>query len=167
MLQLPLSLSAQRSWILKFTINPSVEKCFPLSCGVRISAISALLAPTEIIFGHLLEQSTTPRWEIFLRPCTFIWARSCVALIPDLCSIYRHLPARQSNTADSLEFVLLRSEIPSGMCAKLRTVATSNNRDHARKLPPRTPVIMFNRSHVNIGRAFTPQSLLLLLTRAT
>jgi len=27
--------------------------------------------------------------------------------------------------------VLLRSEIPSGMCAKLRTVAASNNRDHA------------------------------------
>jgi len=26
--------------------------------------------------------------------------------------------------------ILLRSEIPSGMCAKLRTVATSNNRDH-------------------------------------
>jgi len=24
----------------------------------------------------------------------------------------------------------LRSEIPSGMCAKLRTVAASNNRDH-------------------------------------
>ena len=28
----------------------------------------------------------------------------------------------------------LRSEIPSGMCAKLRTVAASNNRDHARNL---------------------------------
>jgi len=26
---------------------------------------------------------------------------------------------------------LLRSEIPSGICAKLRTVAASNNRDHA------------------------------------
>jgi len=26
--------------------------------------------------------------------------------------------------------VLLRSEIPSGICAKLRTVAASNNRDH-------------------------------------
>jgi len=26
--------------------------------------------------------------------------------------------------------VLLRSEIPSGICAKLRTVAESNNRDH-------------------------------------
>jgi len=25
---------------------------------------------------------------------------------------------------------LLRSEIPSGMCAELRTVAASNNRDH-------------------------------------
>jgi len=28
----------------------------------------------------------------------------------------------------------LQSEIPSGMCAKLCTVATSNNRDHARNL---------------------------------
>jgi len=27
--------------------------------------------------------------------------------------------------------VVLRSEIPSGMCAKLRTPAASNNRDHA------------------------------------
>jgi len=27
--------------------------------------------------------------------------------------------------------LLLRSESPSGMCAKLRTVAASNNRDHA------------------------------------
>jgi len=31
-------------------------------------------------------------------------------------------------------WVLLRSEIPSGMCAKLHTVAASNNRDHARNL---------------------------------
>jgi len=30
--------------------------------------------------------------------------------------------------------ILLWSEIPSGMCAKLRTVAASNNRDHARNL---------------------------------
>ena len=30
-----------------------------------------------------------------------------------------------------ISVVLLRSEIPSGMCAKLRTVAASNNRDHA------------------------------------
>jgi len=29
---------------------------------------------------------------------------------------------------------LLRSEIPSSMCAKLRTVAASINRDHARNL---------------------------------
>ena len=63
--------------------------------------------------------------------------------------------------------VLLRSEIPSGMCAKLRTVAASNNRDHARNLSSRTLVIKFNRSHVNIGRATTSQSLLLLLARAT
>jgi len=30
--------------------------------------------------------------------------------------------------------ILLRSEIPSGMCAKLRTMVASNNRDHARNL---------------------------------
>jgi len=30
--------------------------------------------------------------------------------------------------------LLLQSEIPGGMCAKLRTVAASNNRDHARNL---------------------------------
>jgi len=30
--------------------------------------------------------------------------------------------------------LLLRSEVPSGMCAKVRTVAASNNRDHARNL---------------------------------
>jgi len=29
------------------------------------------------------------------------------------------------------EFALLRSESPSGMCAKLHAVAASNNRDHA------------------------------------
>ena len=40
-------------------------------------------------------------------------------------------------------YILLRSESPSSMCAKLRTVAASNNRDHE------------------------PQSLLLLLVHAT
>jgi len=29
-----------------------------------------------------------------------------------------------------LLIIVLRSEIPSGKCAKLRTVAASNNRDH-------------------------------------
>jgi len=46
-----------------------------------------------------------------------------------------------------LHFVLLQTEIPSGMCAKLRTVAASNNRDHARNLSSRTLVVTFNRSH--------------------
>ena len=32
--------------------------------------------------------------------------------------------------ADTKSIVLLRTEIPSGMCAELRTVAASNNRDH-------------------------------------
>ena len=62
--------------------------------------------------------------------------------------------------------ILSWSEIPSGICAKLRTVAASNNRHHARNLSSRTLAIMFNCSHVNISRAFTSQSLLLLLARA-
>jgi len=49
----------------------------------------------------------------------------------------------------------------------LRTAAASNNRDHARNLSLRTLVVTFNRSHVNIGRATTSQSLFLLLARAT
>ena len=53
------------------------------------------------------------------------------------------------------------------MCAKLRTVAASKNRDHARNLSLRTIVVTFNRSHVNISRATTSQSFLLLLARAT
>jgi len=72
----------------------------------------------------------------------------------------------RSQPANKL-FLLLRSEIPSGMCAKLRTVAVSNNRDHARNLSFRTLVVAFNRSHVNVGRATTLQSLLLLLARAS
>jgi len=37
----------------------------------------------------------------------------------------------------------------------------------SRNLSLRTLVIMFNRSHVNIGKALTSQTLLLLLARAT
>jgi len=55
--------------------------------------------------------------------------------------VWRLHPARPSHPGHST--ILLRSEIPSGMCAKLCTAATSNNRDHA------------------------SQSLLLLLARAT
>ena len=63
--------------------------------------------------------------------------------------------------------MLLRSEIPRGICAKLHTVAASNNRDHARNLSLRALVVTVNCSQVNIGRATMSQSLLLLLARAT
>ena len=42
--------------------------------------------------------------------------------------------------------VLLRSKIPSGMCAKLRTVAASNNRDH----PTRSLYYCFFAPHTYI-----------------
>ena len=42
-----------------------------------------------------------------------------------------HVTLSSSKNVNMVEWlVLLRSEIPSGMCAKLRTVAASNNRDH-------------------------------------
>jgi len=63
-------------------------------------------------------------------------------------------------------FLLLRSEIPSDMCAKLRIVAASNNRDHARNLSSQTLVIMFNRSHVNIGRELLSFHIVISLTIA-
>jgi len=47
-------------------------------------------------------------------------------------SVWRLNSARSSHPGHTT--ILLRSEIPSGMCAKLRTVAASNNRDHARNL---------------------------------
>ena len=42
--------------------------------------------------------------------------------------VWRLTLARPSHPGHST--ILLRSEIPSGMCAELRTVAASNNRDH-------------------------------------
>ena len=50
------------------------------------------------------------------------------------------------------------------MCVKLRTVAASNDRDHARNLSLCMLVVTFNRSHVNIGRATMLQSLLLTIS---
>ena len=57
-------------------------------------------------------------------------------------------------------WILLRSEIPSGMCTKLRTVATSNNRDNARNLS------YYCLLAISLTVACS-QSLLLLLARPT
>ena len=45
-------------------------------------------------------------------------------------SFYLH----ETSAEEIMHIIVLRSEIPSSMCAKLRTVAASNNRDHARNL---------------------------------
>ena len=45
--------------------------------------------------------------------------------------LWRFHTAQPSHPGHST--ILLRSESPSGMCAKLHTVAASNNRDHARQ----------------------------------
>ena len=48
------------------------------------------------------------------------------------------MTGRPASTAtrisDTCSLLALQSEIPSGMCAKLRTVAASNNRDHTHNL---------------------------------
>ena len=112
--------------------------------------------------GHLYLSHSHPI-AIYACPIgmTFPWTSLYITTIRAAC-MWKCVESREIATLK-----LLRSDIPSGMCAKLRTVATSNNRDHARNLSSRTLVIMFNRSHVNIGRATTSQSLLLLLARAT
>jgi len=63
--------------------------------------------------------------------------------------------------------VLLRSESPSGICAKLRTVAASNNRDNA----PQSLFAYashFVQSYTSLYRQRLPGAVtLLLLVRAT
>ena len=46
------------------------------------------------------------------------------------CFLSWNLVLFRNNGVATLVTILLRSEIPSGMCAKLRTVAASNNRHH-------------------------------------
>jgi len=61
-------------------------------------------------------------------------------------------PCRSGTTGLRRQFPLLRSESPSGMCAKLRTVVASNNTDHAPQslyyclFPPHIYVIVL-RAH--------------------
>jgi len=55
--------------------------------------------------------------------------------------------------------ILVRSESPSGKCAKLRTAAASNNRVHMPWSVFATLVVTLNPSHVSISRASTPRSL--------
>jgi len=69
-----------------------------------------------------------------------------VVFFPFFGAFSSNLELQYSHSQPFLDFfliVVMQSKIPSGMCAKLRTVAASNNRDHA------------------------SQSLLLLLARAT
>jgi len=47
------------------------------------------------------------------------------------CRTVGTLPILGFVSEDTLGLEVLRSEIPSGMCAKIRTAAASNNRDHA------------------------------------
>ena len=51
------------------------------------------------------------------------------------------------NKETNTRFIALRPESPSGNCAKLHTVAASNNRD--RSMSP--PVTTFNRSHATVA----------------
>ena len=61
--------------------------------------------------------------------------------------VWRLTLARPSHPGHST--ILLRSEIPSGMCAELRTVAASNNRDHPTRslyyclFAPHTLMVLF------------------------
>jgi len=45
--------------------------------------------------------------------------------------LMHHRLMKKNNNLIYANFLVLRSESPSGNCAKLHTVAASNNRDHA------------------------------------
>jgi len=46
---------------------------------------------------------------------------------------------------EEMGLLLLRSEIPSGMCAELHTMAASNNRDHQTRSLSAYAIVTFNR----------------------
>ena len=75
----------------------------------------------------------------YKRLCCQLFAETA-AILPPLSEKW-HLQYVETSSAGKTgirtlmsSLVMLRSEIPSGMCAKLHTVAASNNRDHARNL---------------------------------
>ena len=67
----------------------------------------------------------------------------------------------------SLRKQLLRSEIPSGICAKLRTVAASNNRVNMPWSLFAHAIVTFNRWHRQYHQRLHATITLLLLVRAT
>jgi len=86
-------------------------KSFNLS-AYKLSLYQSLRAESgKWLFGNLLscpsiQTQTSPNWPSVLHCCMLWLLQSC-------------------------RFQLLRQESPSGMCAKLHTVAASNNRDHS------------------------------------
>jgi len=90
------------------------------------------------------------------------------------CFLSWNLVLFRNNGVATLVTILLRSEIPSGMCAKLRTVAASNNRDHPTRSLSSLPLagtincstgsqVLFEVTHQDHSIGIT----LLLLVRAT
>jgi len=85
-------------------------------------------------------------------------------LIPVASRVRCHATAHGSTNE---HMTILRSEGPSGMCAKLRTAAASNNRDHAPQ-----PLFAYASRYVQSFTSYYRQSFharttLLLLVRAT
>jgi len=150
-----------------------------LSCSIVHTLISAELPCRNLSYYCLL--ALLILWCYFSRTSCWWWITQSTQHHRRGCNNIPSFLQRTTQIARSLceglnsarpphpghSTILMRLETPSGMCANLRTVAASNNRDHARNLSSHRLVIMFNRSHVNIGRATTSQSVLLLLARAT
>jgi len=81
-----------------------------------------------LFFMHILFMvnrtiNTTPPERLQQHPLLFTTNHTDHTLF-----VWRLNSARPSHPGHST--ILLRSEIPSGMCAELRTMAASNNRDH-------------------------------------
>jgi len=90
---------------------------------VRATCISVLfIAHIPFVVNHTF--NTTPTERLQQHSILFTTNRTDRTFF-----LRRFHTARPSHPGHST--ILLRTEIPSGMCAKLRIVAASNNRDHA------------------------------------
>ena len=113
--------------VIYFQFHPrcQLHDCFAYSTK-KWTVLLSKLASLCLFCMHSIVKPLYSIWNFVFELHTIWWF--CLELDQCICTpIY-------IGRYDDVDNVLLRSEIPSGMCAKLRTVAASNNRDHAHNL---------------------------------
>jgi len=94
-------------------------------------------------FGiNALNPKPKPKLQIWTQNFGNIWSKKVVPWQVQALDCYQIKGAKvrvepitiHTADIDTFAILVLRSEIASGMCAKLRTMAARNNRDYARNL---------------------------------